>query len=61
MYVHEFPKNRSWNLDPIGDRFDQQQNETFPIGKPPDLTQNNSMQKYMVSLNSSLSDISFSR
>ena len=29
MYVHEFPKNRSWNLDPIGDRFDQQQNETW--------------------------------
>ena len=29
MYVHEFPKNRSWNLDPIGDRFDQQENETW--------------------------------
>ena len=24
-----FQKNRSWNLDPVGDRFDQQQNETW--------------------------------
>ena len=29
MFVHEFPKNRSWNLDPMGDRVDQQQNETW--------------------------------
>ena len=29
MYVHEFPKNRSWRLEHWGDRVDQKQNETW--------------------------------
>ena len=29
MYVHEFLRNRSWRLDNLGFRFDQQRNETW--------------------------------